>query len=375
MKLNLLFAFLLSLTLCSCFEKKEEINAKSSEPELTKAKEELKLSQVGMAELASSDLAFRLDDVEVTWGELQDYFNFTKRVLPGPQSEGEELTNGMDLAQQKAAKNQLTAVLRRMILLREAKKLNPTVTAEDRNAFAERWNEANPTRTLESYLAQFPQVVDSPLRLSRDDMFLVLKYMDSQQESMEIPEAELKRSLEQLGKIKATFAQQQAQDRTDFAKIASMDGFQTDEGFAKLAKDFSDGVESDNGGLIATPMTREEIAECNDGQPFEVAVGYSSELIETQTSLRYIRVLEEIAPERVGEASKLKIAQILLTKRELDGIPTEEELRKKMKYQLQEIYFTEKIREVLKTTKFECPLFPHLPQEWPPKMPTLQTGK
>ena len=110
---------------------------------------------------------------------------------------------------------------------------------------------------------------------------------------------------------------------------------------------------------------KKEIAECNFDQPFTTELGETSPMIETPTSLRYVRVLEVIPPEQSGGDEQLKVAQILFTKRELDGIPTEAEMEQKLKYNYQDSYLAQKLNELLDKYEFTCPLFPNIRDEWP----------
>lgn len=329
-------------------------------------------SQSGMVALNPGDIAFRLYDQKITLADFQQYLSKSrayasaKTLVSQETGTVDEIINGMDSAQQDVAKKLLTGIIRQQVLLHLAREAGITVTPEEKEAYAKRWLANNPGKDISVYYALFPQITTSPLQVSREDMFRLLKYTDTILADVEVPPAMIKEIQSQLETMKSQFEKSEAIRRKDFESYATMEGFNTDEGFAQLAKDYSDGVEKDNGGLISEPMTRKEIAECNDGQPFRTPVGQSSGLIETETSLRYIRVLEEIPSQMAGSPPKLKIAQILFAKRAMD-IPSMEDIIKDQKYQMQEKKMAENIITILRSDSFECPLYPNILDDMIPK--------
>ncbi|MCQ2403766.1 MAG: peptidyl-prolyl cis-trans isomerase [Lentisphaeria bacterium] len=339
---------------------------------------EAKVSPVtGMRELPATSLAFCLDKLSVTWGELQDYFKlngiFAKAAL-GPEVPGEFLLNGLDEVQQKKAKKSLKVLLRSQILLKKAKEDMGEVTDEERKAFGERWELTHKDRSFAEYLSQFPEKTKHRLQLNRGEMYLLLKYTDKLLENVEVPAGILAEQKQKARQMHSAFAIQEAQRKKDFEQLARRPEINTDEGFAALAKEFSEGVDADKGGVLDELLTRNELSEMNFDQPFTTQLGETSPLIETPTGFRFIRVLEVVAPEQKGGEERLKIAQIFLPKYELDGVPTEDEVEIMVTNYFKEKALSEKLEEFLEQSHFECPLFPELRQEWPTKKKLPENG-
>lgn len=331
----------------------------------------VELSSAGMAKRSSGDLAFRYRDLRVSWGELESFLKdkgVIYRPAPiaqpnAPQSD-EVKTNGLTTREQKAAFFYLRGIIQQQALLAMAREAGITVTEEDKLYFAKRWEEDNPGSKFDAYLSRFKAKPESRLDLSQDDMFLLLKFMDENLKNIKVPENELNDELSRVKLMRNALEDELAKSRKEFEQIPSMDGFQTDEGFKRLARELSDGIESDMGGVIDEPMTRQEIAECNDGQPFLCNVGESSGLIETETSLRYIRVLKEIPGVRAGEPEKLEIAQILYAKREIEGLPSEEKIKKDLQNKHYNLWAIKAMSNSLYSNDFECPIFPNILTGW-----------
>lgn len=331
----------------------------------------VELSSAGMAKRSSGDLAFRYRDLRVSWGELESFLKdkgVIYRPAPvaqpnAPQSD-EVKTNGLTTREQKAAFFYLRGIIQQQALLAMAREAGTTVTEEDKLYFAKRWEEDNPGSKFDAYLSRFKAKPESRLDLSQDDMFLLLKFMDENLKNIKVPENELNDELSRVKLMRNALEDELAKSRKEFEQIPSMDGFQTDEGFKRLARELSDGIESDRGGVIDELMTRQEIAECNDGQPFLCNVGESSGLIETETSLRYIRVLKEIPGVRAGEPEKLEIAQILYAKREIEGLPSEEKIKKDLQNKHYNLWAIKAMSKSLYSNEFECPLFPNILTGW-----------
>lgn len=320
-------------------------------------------STEGMVELRGRDVALEMDDLKMTRDELLICLQQLQAIPPQDEKFAslQVRVNGLTEAQQGAVRRILYQLVRQQLLLRAARAAGMQVTEDDRQHILQFWNEQNPDQDIEEYLGQFPETATTPLSLSRNDMFLLFKWTEAQVAEVEVPEDAVQQALAQFQQIKDTFGFQVEEDRKNFAALAEEADLYTDEGFAKMAKEMSDGVEAERGGLIKEPMTRAEIAEANFDQPFTTPVGETSSLIETPTSLRYIRVLEEIPGTMPGEPPKLRIAQILYTKRVLDDLPTEEQIRQNFKYQMQEQLIHAKLQEELAPRfHFRCTLIPDL---------------
>lgn len=330
------------------------------------------LSQEGMAPLRADDLALRLPEGDFTWAQIQEFLADTSSIYQEAKkkspSSAPQLTNGLDSRQQQQARRAIRQLIRQRVLLAEARKTGSIPGQDAFKTLALRWEKQNKARTsFEDFLKKFPLEAKSPLQLTRQDMLLLTSYLEQVLDQVEIPADMLEKNLARLKELRESLEAEQARKLEDFKLVAQMDGFQTDEGFALLARNFSEGAEASKGGVFENPMTRQEIQDCNWGQPFLCQKGETSGLIETPTSYRYIRVLDVYPAARAGEAETLKVAQILLAKRELEGLPTEEEIKERMRYHFQEEWVMKKIAPILRSDAFACPLFPNILEGWLPE--------
>ena len=358
MNTNRIYAFALAafLLLVGCKEKP------ASEAPATPPTDGTAIAQTEETTLAMTDTALQMDGMSLSLGELLSILDQLQLLPVQNEMVGAIVPkkNGLTESQQKAARAALYRLVRQQLLLREARSENLTVTEYDRQAFAKRWKEQNPDSDFREYLDSLPTTPTSPLAIARDDMFLLYKWGEQQLAEVTVPEEAVRQALNQMKQIEQTFGQQAENERRDFAALADNVDLYTDTGFAKLARERSEGAEAGRGGTIDTPMTRAEIAAANFDQPFTTPVGETSALIETPTSLRFIRVLEEVPAAMPGEPARLRIAQILYAKKELDNLPTEEQIRTDLKYQAQEKYIGEKLPMLGQKFHFSSPLFPDL---------------
>ncbi len=319
-------------------------------------------THTGFVALAPTDTALQMDGLRLSLGELLAILD-KLHALPAQNEMISAIVpkmNGLTENQQKAARAVLYRLVRQQLLLREARSENLSVTEYDRQAFAKRWEEQNPEGNFQQYLDSLPMTASTPLSLTRDDIFLLYKWGEKQLSEIDVPEEDVQRALNQMKQIEQAFGKQAEDERNAFAALADNADLYTDAGFAKLAREHSEGSEAERGGVIDRPMTRAEIAAANFDQPFTVPTGETSALIETPTSLRFIRVLEELPATMPGEPARLRIAQILYAKKELDNLPTEEQIRVDLKYQTQEKFIGEKLERLGEKFHFNCPLFPDL---------------
>ena len=312
--------------------------------------------------LAPTDTALQMDGLSLTLGELLAVLDKLHALPAQNEMVGAIVpkVNGLTEPQQRAARLALYRLVRQQLLLRQARSENLSVTEYDRQGFAKRWEEQNPGRSFRQYLDTLPVTAATPLSITREDSFLLYKWGERQLAEINVSEEDVQQAFNQIKQVEMAFGRQAEDERQAFAALADNADLYTDAGFAKLARENSEGSEAGKGGLIDTPMTRAEIAAANFDQPFTVPVGETSALIETPTSLRFIRVLEEVPSTMPGEPARLRIAQILYAKKELDNLPTEAQVRLDLKYQAQEKFIGEKLEALGEKFHFSCPLFPDL---------------
>ena len=316
-----------------------------------------------MVELRGGDVALEFDDVKLTRDELLVLLR-QMNAIPDQNEAVASISarvNGLTGVQQRGVRQMLFALVRQQLLLREAKRAGTVVKEDDRQRFAELWRSQNPGGDFAEYLSRLPVKATSPLTFSRDDQMILYTWSEGQVKGLTVPEELVQKALGQVKQIEIAFGQQMASEREIFEELANNAELYTDEGFAKLAIQYSEGAEADRGGVLGELLTRSEIAAANFDQPFTTPVGETSALIEIPTSLRYIRVLEEVPGSMPGEPPKLKVAQILYGKRVLDNLPSEEQVRTNLLYTLQNNYFNELVRgKLAQQFHFRCPMIPDL---------------
>ncbi|MBR4125330.1 MAG: peptidylprolyl isomerase, partial [Victivallales bacterium] len=242
-------------------------------------------SHEGMVELRGNDVALEFDDIKLTRDELL----ILLQQLNAIPSQNEAIAavsarvNGLTSVQQQAVRRVLYALVRQQLLLRAARDAGTTYTEADRQRFAELWREQNPDGDFSEYLSQLPVKATTPLTLSRDDQMVLYTWAKRQVEGLVVPEELIQNALSQVQQVEQAFGMQVEADRKEFEELADNADLYTDEGFAKLAADYSDGAEADNGGVLGELLTRSEIAAANFDQPFTTPVGETSALIETPT--------------------------------------------------------------------------------------------
>lgn len=316
-----------------------------------------------MVELRGNDVALEFDDVKLTRDELLVMLQ-QLQAIPS-QNEAvvaiSDRVNGLTPVQQQAVRRVLYALVRQQLFLRAARAAGTVFTDDDRQHFMEMWQEQNPGEDFGNYFSNLPVKATTSLTISRDDQLVLFAWAEKQVGKLTVPEELVRQALVQIKQIEDAFGQQVETDRRNFEALADNADLYTDEGFAKLAAEYSDGAEASKGGVLPELLTRSEISDANFGHPFATSVGETSALIETPTSLRYIRVLEEIPGEMPGEPAKLKVAQILYGKRALDNMPDEEQIRQNLLYGLQNDYLNELLYgKLLEQYHFRCPMIPDL---------------
>ncbi|MBO4619186.1 MAG: hypothetical protein J5654_03675 [Victivallales bacterium] len=320
-------------------------------------------ANVRMVELRGGDVALEFDDVKLTRDELLVMLQ-QFHAIP-EQNEAlasiSERVNGLTAVQQQAVRRVLYALVRQQLFLRAARAEDTTFTDGDRQRFAEMWQEQNPGADFGEYFSSLPVKATTPLTISRDDQLLLFAWAERQVKDLTVSDELVQQAVRQIKQIEDAFGQQVESDRRKFEALADNAELYTDDGFAKLAAEYSDGAEAGKGGVLPELLTRSEIAAANFDQPFTTPVGETSALIETPTSLRYIRVLKEFPGEMPGEPAKLKVAQILYGKRALDSMPNEEQIRQSLLYGLQNDRLNGLLfGKLLERYHFRCPMIPDL---------------
>lgn len=304
-------------------------------------------SEETMARLSPGDTAISVDGVPVTWAQIQ-------RAVDWPRGD-----KGVSEAHTAKARAFVQKFVQRSLLLTEARRRGLSVSEEEKAAHLARLAESLKAsgRTVEDYLKQFPEKPSSPLEISLADTLRVVKLGAELTKGVEVTDAEVSQAESQLAGIRKGLLDLNARTRQSLEQIAKLPEVATDEGFATLARKHSEGREAPKGGVVE-PLTRQEIAAADGGQPFSLAAGETSPVIETATSFRIIRVLRVLPAEKEGGDERLEIAQILVRKHPVPGTMNREELRREVKRQKEQELIKAHVAELAKAARISCPLFP-----------------
>ena len=360
------FALCSLLLFVSCDKKEQDKKAEAAQAtEIVTDENAPETTPGGMALLKSGDVAFAIDDFEVTWQELytfllQNGLKISRITLEGertptPTDAGEGAKLMLPPDEERAMK--LTGrLIRNLLLLDEAHRQGQDATDEDIVEYTKRLASTYPG-DINEYLRRFPEKTDDKLAMTRRAMFTLAKFTDSLLEGLEVPEEAVDLEINKLKSENKIYTDMTAQARMTFQELSVDPRINTDEGFAEMAREYSEGREANNGGVINQLATREQIAEANDGQPFTTPVGQTSPMIETETAFRYIRVLASV-PGQDGQPERLRIAQILYPKLYIRPLPSRDDVREQLKYKLSESNINFISEQMLAQRTFRCPLFP-----------------
>ena len=280
-----------------------------AQPDSSMNKEEQGVDIAALAMfLKPTSAVLRVGTMEVTWKELQPWFKqLQAKSQQTPQDVSQE-----DM--QKALRNHLVQLASRGLFLQEAKAMKLVVTEDDRKNYEAELASLLKARgqSKTEYMRSFSPVTSTLSRLTFDDTLLLIK-LDKYY----------------LTSLNANIEKQNDARRDQVEALRKEPEITTAEGFAKLAKAYSEGVEGDNGGELNYDFTRQELADNLDLEKFEWTVGETTPLLETDSCYRIIRVLRDVPPAKEGEPPRLRIAQILFAK--LATEPTTDEYIR-MKY-------------------------------------------
>jgi len=308
-----------------------------------------------IAFLKPADVVLRVGDMQSTWGELQP------QVIPMLKPQGAEVGGDGDELSQK-----LQAMLQRIALrglyLLETRAQGVTVSAEEKER-SERELEAslsgNPDGiTRDSFIEQFASGSSTLLKLNYDDALKIVKLGNEMLAKITVSEQEVTRGMAMAAGLREPLKQQNAMRRQAILELMKDASIHTDEGFAKLAREYSEGVEARRGGELNFNFRRKELAEVNAVERFDLQPGQTSGLYETDTAFRIMRVLKSIPAEKPEDGERLRMAQILFKKIPVSAEIDREDIKAKILLEKQNAARDLFGRKLQEKYPIECVLFP-----------------
>ena len=269
--------------------------------------------------LKPDSVVMKVGAMDVKWSEVQPWVRFQQQKA----QRNNQTLDAKDLL--KALRAHLIQLASRGLFLQEAKALGLTVTEENRKDYEHELEQILKLRKQdkEEYMRRFDVTVSRLSRMSLDDTLLVIKLDKEKFKDLALTEQEKAVCRQYLNNINNNVKKQNEQRHQALAKLAEDPEIKTDEGFAKNAKEVSEGTESARGGELDYDFDRDELAEALELPSFDWKVGETTPLLESSSSYRIMRVLRELPVEKEGAKPKIRVAQILIGK--LATQPTDDE--------------------------------------------------
>lgn len=279
-----------------------------------------------IATLTPDTTVLTVGDYKLTWKEISK--NINEMMLKNPP-------NVEDKAQQleKQLKQYLKTFAQRGLFLLEANQQGITVTDAERLKYEAELEEglkkSEAKITKEDVLASFAKGQSTLAKLSYEDTLKILKLDKIKFENLTVSDEEIAQYATVVQALNNSFKVRNEEKRKLAEDLLTREEIRTDEGFAELAKEFSDGKDAPDGGLLDYDFTREELAELNGLKEFNYQPGETTPVFDVGHGFRIMRVLKEVPPKEEGQPVKYRLAQMLFGKIQMQ--PTDAEtLRAKL---------------------------------------------
>ena len=269
--------------------------------------------------LKPDSVVMKVGAMDVKWSEIRPWIKTQQQIA---QRNNQSLDEKELL---KVLRIHLIQLASRGLFLQEAKALGLTVTEENKKDFEHELEQILKLRKQdkEEYMRRFDVPVSRLSRMSFDDTLLVIKLDKEKFKDLELTEQEKAVCRQYLSTINNNVKKQNEQRHQALAKLSEGPEMKTDEGFAKNAKEVSEGTESARGGELDYDFDRDELAKALELPSFDWKVGETTPLLESSSNYRIMRVLRELPAEKEGDKPKIRVAQILIGK--LTTHPTDDD--------------------------------------------------
>ena len=310
--------------------------------------------QTIMAKLSPGDVALSVYGEDLTWAELQDYMKRDGVPLE-KRADGTFMPAPIQSYVQRMSKN--------AVALHIAKEQGYVLSDAERAYYLDgikkplKENNVSDAE-IEKILARYPKEGKGLFNPSLEDVLMIAKLQTKLVENVKVTDEEVE---EELNRIKAGNIAVEAfnkQMRKTLAELLAKPEAKTDQGFANLAKEYSEGKEAEDGGVIEGDFPRSFVAAACEIDEFELKAGETSGILESGTAFRALRVLKVLPPKKEGGEERVQIAQIILPKYPVnDELPTEK-LREKLLPTKKMKTMEDFVMAQMSKARFSCPLFP-----------------
>lgn len=343
---SIFYSIFIAFTCTQAFADTEvESPAKEEEKDIIPLSERIAL-------LTPSTTALQIGEEKLAWRELQPMLAHSIRRF-AKTKDAKEL--------EKNTRKQLQNIAKRGVLYLEAKALNIEITEEERKAFEAdlEANLQNNTQgmTKEKYIANFPAESKNILKLSFADNLKIIKLDQIKFSGLKITDKELELYIKYLQAVNEGIKTHNDKRKLSIEALRKDATIETAEGFEALAREYSEGKESDWGGEVKYDFTRKELAEVNEIDSFDWKEGETTPVLETETAFRIMRVLS-VTPGKDGEPETLRVAQILCGKIAKEDISDKAKLKSYMLSKKKEDAINKYTAELMKKYPVSSILFP-----------------
>lgn len=292
-------------------------------------------------------------DLKLTWKEFKPT---AMRLMP----KGKAQVDNNTLARQIRLLFQNMAT--RGLLLQEARSMNIEVSEEEKISYEAELEKSlkgnSQGLTKEKYIRSMNKKSSTLQKLSYPDTLKLIKLDKIKFDKIELKQDELDFYLSYMKTVNQSLAAKNDNMRKNIQSLFKDPTINTDKGFAELAKEFSEGTEATWGGELQMDFTRQELADVNEMKSFDYKVGETTPLIETSTAFRIMRVLRTVPQEDNNAPEKIRVAQMLFTKLQMEDLSKLDEIKleltaKKKKQAIQDFAI-----ELTKKYPVSSPLFP-----------------
>ena len=328
-------------------------------------------------ELTPRSVVVEIDGQTATWRELYPHIQKYVEDLQTGRRRGRQ--TAVELIQ--ATLQQLVA--RRMFAM-EAQRLG-FLPGEDEIKVLEaeiadnlKASKDKKIRTLAQYKASLDMTDPNLLNVSYEDILNIMYLNKKLFADITITDKELDFYIRYKKAVQRGISGINIQRLEAMKTLAKNPKLQTEAGFKELAKEYSEGVESDWGGEIDYDFTREDLAEVNEIKEFSWKVGEVTPVLETASAFRIMRILRAIPPKTPGEPEKYRVAQILGGKvGDFEDLNDREGIRSRLTPEKQKAKIEEYTYQLSQQFNVKTPLFPdglwQKPQ--PPQLPVPPAPK
>ena len=306
-----------------------------------------------MMMMKSTTVALRVGKENVLWGSI---YPTIKRLLAQKTAAESEVNN--NVAETKV-RSYLQQLAQRTMFLQEARELKLEVTEEERKAYEHELEGLmkSRSRTIEDYKKALGNEPSTPAHVNYEDTLRLVKLEHLKVGEQDLTPQQLAQYRVYMQAMNQSMEMQNKQRRKRVEAIRKDPAIETAEGFAEMAKQFSEGKEGDFGGEMDYDFTREDLAEVNELKSFDWKVGETTPILETSNCFRIMRILRVVSPAQEGQPEKYRVAQMLFAKLPLDDT-SDDAIKRRVLPRMRQAKLEEYAKELAQKYPVSTILFP-----------------